>query len=364
LLRPPLQHCSHRNQWFIEGIGNVRLLFWVSLLAAVLAGPLLVNAPLPLAVSSAMSAEAVPGETLGNESDSDLWRRVRRGESFTLSDPRPGAGILVQSEGEEWRSIRNGPVSWYGGILVLAGLGATVLFALLRGQVKIEGGRSGRLVPRFSMAERSIHWFVAAVFILLAISGLIILFGRYIFIPVIGPAAFAAVASAAMQGHNLFGPLFILGLLVMLVIYAVDNIFQAADAKWIVRGGSLFGAHAPSWKYNFGEKTYFWLVVFTGLALSVTGILMEFPSLVQSLQLLQLANIVHGIAAVIVIAVAIGHIYLGSIGVEGALEGMTAGTVDENWAREHHDLWAEEVIREIAEDDKKGAGTPAPGAAE
>ncbi len=342
----------------------MRLILWVSLLVAVLAGALFANTLSPLAVSSAMAEESVPGETLGNESDSDLWRRVRRGESFTLSDPRLGSGVLVQSEGEEWRSIRNGLVSWYGGILVLVGLGATVLFALLRGKVKIEGGRTGKRVPRFTMVERSIHWFVAAVFILLAISGLIILFGRYILLPVIGPSAFGAVASAAMQGHNLFGPLFVVGLVVMLFAYGMDNVFQAADAKWIIKGGNLFGGHAPSWKYNFGEKTYFWLIVMTGTVLSVTGILMEFPTLVGELWYLQLSTILHAVAALLVIAVAIGHIYLGSIGVEGALEGMTEGTVDENWAREHHDLWAEKVMQKMAENEPKGATKPAPGAAE
>ncbi|UCH73647.1 MAG: formate dehydrogenase subunit gamma [Rhodospirillales bacterium] len=342
-----------------------RTFVWILLLAGFLAGPLSVIAPLPPLASPVIAAEgAPPGESLGNESDADLWRRVRRGESFMLSDPRLGAAVLVQSEGEEWRSIRNGPVSRYGGILVLVGLGAVILFALLRGKVKIEGGRTGRRIPRFTMLERSIHWFVAAVFILLAISGLIILFGRYILLPVIGPSAFGAVASAAMQGHNLFGPLFIVGLLVMLFAYALDNIFQAADAKWIIKGGNLFGGHAPSWKYNFGEKTYFWLVVMTGLVLSVTGILMEFPGLVDTMWYLQVSTIVHATAALLVIPVAMGHIYLGSIGVEGALEGMTEGTVDENWAREHHDLWAEKVMREMAEDEPKGAAKPAPGAAE
>jgi len=342
----------------------VRLACWISLSAALMAGLLFTNLPLPLAVSPAMAAETVPGEALGGESDSDLWRRVRRGESFALSDPRTGVGFLVQSEGEEWRSIRNGPVSWYGGILLLVALGATVLFALLRGQVKIDGGRSGKHVPRFTIAERMIHWYVASLFILLATSGLTVLFGRYVLLPVIGPTAFGVVASAAMQGHNLFGPLFIFGVVTMLAAYAADNIFQAADARWIIRGGSLLGRHAPSWKYNFGEKTYFWVVVLTGLALSVTGILMEFPDLPQTLQQLQMANIVHGISAMVLIAMAIGHIYLGSIGVEGALEGMTAGVVDENWAREHHDLWAEHVIQEAAGSGEEGAGTPAPGAAE
>ncbi len=342
----------------------MRLVCWVLLAATLLAGPVFVNAPLPLAASPALAQGDVPGEASGTESDSDLWRRVRQGESFTLSDPRLGTRILVQSEGEEWRAIRNGPVSWYGGILVLLALGATILFAVLRGQVKIEGGRTGKRVPRFSMVERSVHWFVASVFILLAISGLIILFGRYIILPVIGPSAFGAVASAAMQGHNLFGPLFIVGLVVMLFAYAKDNIFQMADATWIIKGGSLFGAHAPSWKYNFGEKTYFWVIVMTGTVLSVTGILMEFPSLVDELWYLQVSTILHAIAALLVIAMAIGHIYLGSIGVEGALEGMTEGTVDENWAREHHDLWAAKVMGEMAEKETKGAAKPAPGAAE
>lgn len=342
----------------------MRLIACVLMLTTVAVGALLPSGSLFPAALPAMAAEAVPGQSLGNESDSDLWRRVRGGEAFTLSDPRLGTAVLVQSEGEEWRAIRNGPLSWYGGVLILAGLGATVLFALLRGRVRIAGGRSGRRVPRFTIAERMIHWYVAALFVLLAVSGLIILFGRYVLTPVIGPPAFGVVASAAMQGHNLFGPLFVFGVVVMLVTYAMDNTFQTADAKWIVKGGSLFGAHAPSWKYNFGEKTYFWLVVMTGLVLSATGVLMEFPLLTQTLQQLQLANVLHGSAAVIVIAVAIGHIYLGSIGVEGALEGMTEGTVDENWAREHHDLWAEERIREIAESEKSGAARPVAGAAE
>jgi len=334
------------------------------LLTALFIGLMALGGPLPPATPSAMAAEGIPGGSLGSESDSDLWRRVRGGEAFTLSDPRLGTAVMVQSEGEEWRAIRNGLVSWYGGVLILGALGATFIFAILRGRVRIEGGRSGRRIPRFTITERLIHWYVAALFVLLAVSGLIILFGRYVVTPVIGPSAFGVVASAAMQGHNLFGPLFIFGIVVMLVAYAMDNIFQAADAKWIVKGGSLFGAHAPSWKYNFGEKTYFWLVVMAGLVLSGTGVLMEFPNLTRTLQQLQAANILHASAAVIVIAVAIGHIYLGSIGVEGALEGMTEGTVDENWAREHHDLWAEQVIGDIAETEAIEAARVAPGAAE
>jgi len=313
--------------------------------------------------TSAVAAEGVPGNALGNQSDSDLWRQVRKGEKFTLSDPRIGTGVLVQSEGEEWRSIRNGPVSTYGGILLLVALGATVLFFLLRGRIKIDKGRSETKIHRFSMAERMIHWFVAALFILLSISGLIILFGRYVLLPVIGQSAFAVVASGAMQGHNLFGPLFIFGIVAMIVVYVKDNFFRAVDAHWLVKAGFMFRGHVSSWKYNLGEKFWFWLVAVTGVALSVSGIFLDFPSLAENLQLLQLANIVHGISAVAVVAAAIGHIYLGTIGVEGALEGMTTGDVDENWAIEHHDLWAEEAMQEQSESTDQGAGISAHGAA-
>jgi len=287
---------------------------------------------------------SVPGGVLGNESDANLWRRLRQGEPFIISDPNTGPRVVIQSQGEEWRSLRNGPLSSYGSYLIFGSIVVFSLFFLIRGRVKIDGGRSGRIVPRLSTAERMIHWYVASIFVLLAISGLIILYGKYVLTPLIGTEAFATVASAALQGHNLFGPLFVFGILTMFIVYLRDNLLRAADLKWLVKGGMFFIGHAPSWKYNFGEKAWFWIAVIAGMILSVSGVIMDFPMLAETRDQLQLANLFHGGAAVVVIAAAIGHIYLGTLGVEGALEGMTRGEVDENWAREHHDLWAEEVI--------------------
>jgi formate dehydrogenase subunit gamma len=290
------------------------------------------------------AAEVVPGGTLGGQNDSSIWRRLRQGEAFVISDPNTGSPVIVQTEGEEWRALRNGPLSRYGGYMILAGLVLITLFFLIRGRVKIDGGRSGNIVPRFTTAERTTHWFMASLFILQAVSGLIIFYGKYLLIPLIGADAFSAMASGALQGHNLFGPLYMFGILVMLVLYFPDNLLRSADLKWLLRGGMFFSGHAPSWKYNFGEKSWFWIAMITGVILSVSGIVMNFPSLAEDRYQLQLANLFHGGAAVVLIAAAIGHIYLGTIGVEGALEGMTRGEVDENWAREHHDLWAEEVL--------------------
>jgi len=303
----------------------------------------------------AAAADALPGGALGKDSDADLWRQVRRGQAFSLSGTTSGTPVLVQSEGEQWRALRNGPISTYGGWLLVLSLAGVALFFLVRGRVRL-AARSGRTVPRFTHAERAAHWFVAATFVLLALSGLVILFGKYVLQPVIGVGAFAVIASAALQGHNLFGPLFAAGIVVMFVLYLKDNLPRAADFVWLLRGGVFFRGHVSAWKFNFGEKAWFWISSLGGFALAASGLLLDFPWLAQTVNQLQLAHIVHAIAAVAVIAASFGHMYLGTVGVEGALEGMTTGRVDETWALEHHDLWAQEVL----EDENKKAAVAAP----
>jgi formate dehydrogenase subunit gamma len=303
----------------------------------------------------AAAADALPGGALGHDSDADIWRQVRRGQAFSLSGTTSGTPVLVQSEGEQWRSLRNGPISTYGGWLLVLSLAGVALFFLVRGRVRL-AERSGRTVPRFTHAERAAHWFVAATFVLLALSGLVILFGKYTLQPAIGVGAFAVIASAALQGHNLFGPLFAAGIVVMFVLYLKDNLPRAADFVWLLKGGVFFRGHVSAWKFNFGEKAWFWISSLGGFALAASGLLMDFPWLAQTVNQLQLAHIVHAIAAVVVIAASFGHMYLGTVGVEGALEGMTTGRVDETWALEHHDLWAKEVL----EDDNKKVAAAAP----
>jgi formate dehydrogenase subunit gamma len=178
----------------------------------------------------------------------------------------------------------------------------------------------------------------------------------------IGADAFGVIASASMQGHNLFGPLFILALLALFVTFVRGNGYRWIDLKWVLKAGGMFGGHASSGRYNFGEKSWFWWATLCGITLSVSGMLMLFPDHLPGLLaqagtdvpperfLMQLANLAHGIAAVAFIAFGLGHIYLGTVGMEGALEGMTRGTVDENWAKEHHDLWYEEHLAEATTD--------------
>lgn len=308
----------------------------------------------------AQTQGAVPGQAHGTTSDSDIWRRLRSGEKFKLSHPSLGSGVLVQSQGESWRSVRNGPISTYGGYFLLAMLIGVTAYFLVRGRVKVENP-TGRSVTRFSMTERVVHWAVAILFVLLGVTGLVILYGKYLLVPIFGAAGFAAIASASLQAHNLLGPLFGLSILAMLLVYVKDNIPSPRDLVWLVKGGIFFRHGVPSGKYNLGEKVWFWLACLGGLAITSSGLVLDLPGLLEGTRgTQQLANVVHAIAALICIGAAIGHVYLGWIGVEGALDGMMTGEVDEAWAREHHSDWAEEVSAASGSVPANAAGEAAP----
>lgn len=302
------------------------------------------------------------GGVLGNESDSVIWHDIRKGAPGNVTIPDPNAAVLIQSQGEDWRIYRNDYTTQYGAIVLAAILVILTVFFVIRGRMKIQSGRSGRVIPRFSLVERVVHWFTAILFVLLGLSGLVLLFGRPFLLPLIGPELFGIIASASMQGHNLFGPLFLLAILSLFIVFVRGNGYSWVDLKWVFKAGGFFGGHASSGRYNFGEKSWFWWASICGIAISVTGMMMLFPDHVPGLlaqvtdkapparTLMQYANLIHGAAAILFIAFGLGHIYLGTIGMEGALEGMTRGTVDENWAKEHHDLWYEEHVGEASTD--------------
>ncbi len=292
-----------------------------------------------------------PDHARGDQSISDeFWSRIRHGQRGDVVLHSPGNRVLIQSSGEDWRLLRNRQVARYGAMALLGVLAAIVLFYLLRGRIKIKGGRTGRVIPRFSLAQRIAHWFAATLFVLLGISGLIILFGKSILLPVLGPQAFSLVASAAMQGHNLFGPLFLAAVLGLLVFFLKGNVPRAVDVSWFFKGGGLLGGHASAGKYNAGQKIWFLLTIVLGFAICVSGFVLLFPDALADRTQAQLANLAHGIAALIFIAAGLGHAYIGSLGMEGAFEAMSVGTVDENWAKEHHDLWYAEHKGEATTD--------------
>ena len=278
----------------------------------------------------------------------ELWREIRQREApvaGTTQVQGVESAILINKGGEDWRIFRMQQLVPIGAWILVGMLVLLVAFYLLRGRIRIEGGRSGMVVERFSVAQRMVHWFVAGLFILLGVTGLVLLYGRFVLIPLLGPEGFGATASACKEAHNLFGPLFPFAVLAVFAYYVKGNSFRWRDVKWFANFGGLLkeGGHAGSGRYNGGQKVWFWLIVVFGLIISVSGYILVFPNFGQGRELMALAHLGHGIVAIFFIAASLGHIYIGSVGMEGALEAMTTGEVDTNWAREHHDIWLEQM---------------------
>lgn len=296
------------------------------------------------AEGSAKQAERQATQPLNN---APYWRDVRGSENPYQTTQVRGieTNILVQTEGEIWRQIRNGPITLYGGILLIAV--PLLIFGYYRwkGALKLHDKPTGRFIERFSDWERIVHWSTAISFVILAVSGLILMFGKYVLLPMFGYTLFSWLAIIGKNLHNFIGPLFIFCTLVMFVTYVKDNLWRVVDFVWLKKaGGLLSGEHVPSGRFNAGEKIWFWFgVILLGLVSGVSGLLLDFPNFEQTRFVMQLANVVHAISAVLFIVMALAHIYLGTIGADGAYEAMRTGYVDETWAKEHHRTWYEEV---------------------
>ncbi|NMG28047.1 formate dehydrogenase subunit gamma [Aromatoleum evansii] len=274
-----------------------------------------------------------------------VWREVDSGKSHFTTVRGPETGVLIQSEGQTWRQWRNGPITFYGGILLLVVPTAIGLFYAVKGAVKLHGAPTGRRMQRFNLFERVVHWGTAISFVVLGITGVCILFGKHVIEPIFGNAALGGLLWAGKGIHNYLGPVFAVFTLLMILAFLRDNVWQAIDSVWIRKaGGIASGEHVPSGRFNFGEKTWFWIgVTFLGLIVAGSGLVMDFPNFGQTRADMQLANIIHGVGAIVLIALSLGHIYMGTIGVEGAYQSMKTGYVDETWAKEHHEHWYDEV---------------------
>ncbi|MGQ0685736.1 formate dehydrogenase subunit gamma [Bradyrhizobium sp.] len=277
----------------------------------------------------------------------------------TIPDAR--SGVLEQPAGRDWRNFHEVTLRWIGGIVILGMLAALVIFYLTRGMVKIEGGRSGRTIVRFNAFERAVHWMTAACFIVLAISGLNITFGRPLLIPLMGLEAFSDWSQLAKYAHNYLSFPFTIGVVLIFLMWIGGNIPDKTDVEWVKRGGGLVGDdHPPAKHFNAGQKMIYWIVVLGGSAVAVSGYLLMFPFYTSGIEGMQLAQVVHSIVAVLFVAAMLAHIYIGSIGMEGAFEAMGTGSVDVNWAKEHHSLWLEqENARAAGKDARSAAAAPA-----
>lgn len=323
-----------------RGAKRLRAMLWSIVLIAV-AGMLL---PLSAYVWTAAVHADEAAQTEGKNPRSEYWREVRESERGYTAVRGQETNVLIQSGGETWRELRNGPVKVIGAILVVGILVALLAYHLKKGGRKLVEGRTGRMIPRWSMFDRVLHWYTAVLFIVLAITGLSILWGRAVLIPLLGKEGFAAWANLAKPVHDYLALAFIAGLVVMLIKWFHHAIPASYDREWLKRmGGYLDGSDPPAGFANAGEKLYYWTLVLAGATLVISGFYLLFPNFGFERAAMQTSNIVHAVSSLILVAFVLLHIYLGTLGSEGALEGMITGEVDEAWARRNHGVWLDEV---------------------
>jgi formate dehydrogenase subunit gamma len=258
---------------------------------------------------------------------------------------------IEQPAGRDWRQFHEVTLRWIGAVAILGVLALLVVFYLSRGMVKLESGRSGRTIVRFNAFERFVHWMTASCFVVLALSGLNVTFGKPLLLPLMSPQAFTNWSEYAKYAHNYLSFPFTLGVLLILFMWIGGNIPNRVDLEWLKRGGGIVGHdHPPAERFNAGQKMIYWIVVLGGTAVAASGYALIFPFYGTNIEAMQGAEMAHAIVAMLFIAAMLGHIYIGTIGMEGAFEAMGSGTVDVNWAKEHHSLWLEE--------EKKAQGAP------
>ena len=286
---------------------------------------------------------------------------------ITIPDSR--AGSLIQPGGQEWRAWRDTTLPRIGLGVIAGMLVLLTAFLVLRGRIRVEGGLSGTTIERFNAIERFGHWLTATSFVVLALSGLNVTYGRQYLLPLVGPQTFTDISQIAKYMHNYMSFAFVLGLVMIFFMWVIFNLPSLRDVRWIAAGGGLVGSkHPPAGRFNAGQKLIFWTVVVGGFMLAATGYGLMFPfyhlpagtpaaiaGYTTTVDGIQYLSVIHGLVAVIMIAVILAHIYIGTVGMQGAFWAMGTGRVDANWARQHHSVWAERLIG------KPAASKPAPG---
>ena len=304
---------------------------------------------LAIAGASPSAAQQLAPDGAPNPTASGVNQRTRlqaapRIEGY-IDIPDTRARVLVQPAGRTWDHFHEVTLHWFGAIVIIGMIAILGAAYLIGGRLRISAGRSGKKVHRFNAFERFSHWLTAVSFVTLGLTGLNITFGKILFLPVIGPDAFSSLSQAAKYIHNFTSFAFVIGLVLIVAMWFKDNIPRKVDIDWLKQGGGFIKSkHAPAGRFNAGEKAVFWLALLAGIAVTVSGFLLLFPFYVTNILGMQVAQVLHAVIAVLFVAVILAHIYIGTLGMEGAFEAMGTGEVDLNWAKEHHDLWLQDQL--------------------
>ena len=312
-------------------------------------------AALGLALSLAViapQAMAQVNPTAESVSEDALFDALGTGGNVAgrISIPDQHASQLISPDNRAWAALHGDTLYTVSVWSVIGMVGLLVLFYLVRGKIRIDSGMSGRKILRFNAIERFAHWTLASTFIILALTGLNVVVGRVVILPLVGEGAFGTLSAWGKVAHNFLAWPFMVALVMIVVLWVIHNLPNKVDLEWIKQGGGLLkkGVHPPAKKFNAGQKLIFWSVVVGGAALSFTGVMLLFPAEVGTFADWQLYQTIHALTAAVLSAIIIAHIYIGSVGMEGAFDAMGSGEVDENWAKEHHSLWVKEVKGEAS----------------
>jgi formate dehydrogenase subunit gamma len=304
-----------------------------------------------------LGPDGAPNPTASVTTERNLLEQFPRAEG-RIDIPDTKAAVLIQPAGRTWDYFHEVLLHWGGAVVILGTIVMLGLAYLVMGRIRITAGRSGQKILRFKAFERFSHWLTAVSFVILGLTGLNITFGKIALLPVIGPEAFSDISQVAKYVHNFVSFSFVAGLLLIIVIFFKDNIPEKVDLEWLKQGGGFIkNKHAPAGRFNPGEKAVYWLSLFAGIAVSVSGLLLLFPFYGTNIAGMQIAQVVHAVVAVLFVALILAHIYIGTLGMEGAFEAMGSGEVDLNWAKEHHDLW---LARQLASEEQQARSSATP----
>jgi formate dehydrogenase subunit gamma len=304
--------------------------------------------------------DGTPNPTASVVDEQTLLRQSPRIEG-RLDIPNPREGVLIQPAGRTWDYFHEVILYWLGTIVILGMIAVLAIAYLIMGRIRISEGRSEIKIPRFNGFERFSHWLTAVSFVVLGLTGLNITFGKILLLPLIGPDEFSALAQAAKYAHNFTSFSFVIGVILIVALWLRDNIPRPVDISWLKEGGGFIKSkHPPAGRFNAGEKLVFWFALAGGVAVIVSGYVLMFPFYVTDIFGMQIAQAVHAVIAVLFVAVILAHIYIGTLGMEGAFEAMGEGTVDLNWAKEHHSLWFEDEMARRSASEARGQPTATP----
>ena len=296
------------------------------------------------ATAQQLAPDGAPNPTASGVNQQTLLQAAPRIEGY-IDIPDTRARVLVQPAGRTWDRFHEVTLHWFGAIVIIGMIAVLGVAYLILGRLRISAGRSRKKVHRFSAFERFSHWLTAVSFVTLGLTGLNITFGKILVLPVIGADAFSSLSQAAKYIHNFTSFAFVIGLVLIVAMWFKDNIPRKVDIDWLKQGGGFIKSkHAPAGRFNAGEKAVFWLAILAGIAVTVSGFLLLFPFYVTNILGMQVAQVLHAVIAVLFVAVILAHIYIGTLGMEGAFEAMGTGEVDLNWAKEHHDLWLQDQL--------------------